>query len=164
MTLCPDSDPGQVGSGNEKAVSGGRNVEPGLEGLSGQARGPGQWGAQPASPSPMPRPRAPHILHTALPKHVHPTSCTQRSPKTPCSERLVAALLPLISPGDSDSPFQLLRCPVSSQPSPNTRSASLEPPTALQPPPHYLFSTPLWTLVPCRLASQLIPGAEASIV
>ena len=35
VTLCPTSDPGQVGSGNEQAMSGGRNLDPGLEGLSG---------------------------------------------------------------------------------------------------------------------------------
>lgn len=35
MTLCPTSDPGQVESETEKAMSRGRNLEPGLEGLSG---------------------------------------------------------------------------------------------------------------------------------
>lgn len=77
MTLCPASDPGQGGSGNEKAMSGGRNVEPGLEGLSGPGKRPravGSTACQPlshaqATCTPHPThsaPQRPHALNVWL--------------------------------------------------------------------------------------------------
>ena len=80
MTLCPTSDPGQVESGTEKAMSRGRNLEPGLEGLSGGRRealgsgehsldGPSASACQPFS----------HAHTTCTPCPTHP------APQRPCA-------------------------------------------------------------------------------